>query len=302
MTRNVTRIENLIKELNKEDFCKVVNSSIRLRAANEDFGDIVSALRETIAEATISTPQATPEATPSGDGPNHDEATGVDGNSSIDPTSSPQGSQSKRKRSKRTEHDDYDTGEGRKKSRRHDETCTDGNINSNKPSKTLMIKPDPQQDLYNFWGLCRSLQNICRDQELVQPYQPWIQQLPKLFDNAEKHIHDDKCKLAQHTLEWRLLAIDVAGVYVEEKPLENERRCLWRAMGYKVHATRDTTLDLLTGRVFGDAVNMYKLSDKDPRRKRVENWLRVGCPLLTFTNHFGFIGLIAPGMRISQNA
>jgi hypothetical protein len=298
MSRNVTRIENLIKKLNKADFCKVMNSSIRLRAAHEaDIGDIVSSLRETIAEATISTP----ETAPSGDGdPNHHEATGVDGDSSIDPTSCPHGSLSKRKRSKRTEPCDCDCGEGRRKRRRHDATCADGN--SNKLSKTLIIKPDPQQDLYNFWGLCRSLQNICRDEELVQPHQPWVEQLPKLFDNAERHIRDDKCKLAQHTLEWRLLAIDVARVYVEEKHNENERRSTWRAMGYKVHATRDTTLDLLTGRVFGDVVNMYKLSDKDPRRKRVENWLRVGCPLLTFTHHFGLIGLIAPGMRISQNA
>ncbi|PQK09841.1 hypothetical protein BB8028_0002g01650 [Beauveria bassiana] len=31
---------------------------------------------------------------------------------------------------------------------------------------------------------------------------------------------------------------------------------------------------------------MYKLSDKDPRRKRVESWLRTGCPLLAFTNHW----------------
>ncbi len=302
MTRSVTRIENLIKKLNKADFCKVVNSSIRLRAANEaDIGDILSSLRETIAEATISTPDVTPATTPSGDGdPNHDEATGVDGDSSIDPTSSPQGSHSKRKRSKRTESDDCGCSEGGGKRRRLDATCDDGN--SNRLSKTMMIKPDPQQDLYHFWGLCRSLENIRRDEELVQSHQPWVEQLPKLFDNAEKHIHDDKCKLAQHTLEWRLLAIDAARVYVVEKLHENERRSTWRAMGYKIHATRDTTLDLLTGRVFGDAVDMYKLSDKDPRRKRVENWLRVGCPLLTFTNHFGLIGLIAPGMRIPQNA
>ncbi|KAF1738522.1 hypothetical protein CRV24_000448 [Beauveria bassiana] len=311
MARHVTRIENLIKKLNKADFCRVFDSSIRSRLANNtDTTDIVVSLQKTIAEVSVSTPAPTPAPTPAADSEqDHDEKTGVQRISSTKLGGSPQDSQPSRKRSEGAGHfvsdeeaNDDDSGccQGRRKRRKHDATCrkhdetcrkhdatcTDGN--SVKLSKASMIKPDPQQDLYNLWGLCKSLRQSRRVEELINSELSWTEQLPKLFGNAEKHIHDAKSRLAHSTLEWRLLAVDVANLYVQERPHEDERRSAWRAMGYKVHGTRDTTLDLLTGQIFGADVNMYKLRDKDPRRKRVEAWLRIGCPLLTFTNHFGF--------------
>ncbi|EJP61090.1 uncharacterized protein BBA_09957 [Beauveria bassiana ARSEF 2860] len=278
MARNVTRIENLIKKLNKADFCKVFDSSIRSRLANNaDTTDIVVSLQETIAEVSVSTPAATPAASPAADSEqDHDEITGVQRISSTKLGGAPQGSQPNRKRFEGAGHsvsdeeangDDSGCCQGRRKRRKHDATCTDGN--SVKLSKANMIKPDPQQDLYNLWGLCKSLRQSRRVEELINSELSWTEQLPKLFDNAEKHIHDAKSRLAHSTLEWRLLAVDVANLYVQERPHEDERRSAWRAMGYKVHGTRDTTLDLLTGRIFGADVDMC---------------------------------LIAPGMRISQNA
>ncbi|KAJ2982468.1 hypothetical protein NQ176_g1363 [Zarea fungicola] len=295
MTGKVTRIEKLIKNLNKADFCKVVNSAIRSRAANEtDIADIISSLQETIAEAKIITPAATPSADGDRD---HEQETAVCGDGSIEPPSPPKSSPPTRKRCEQADPEDCAPSQGHGKRRRYNVASVSGRL-----THAIMFKPDLQQDLCNLWGLCKSLRSIPREPDQCQSHVSWIEQLPKLFDNAKRRSDDAKCKVTQHMLEWRVLAIDVAKIYVEERLHEEERRFAWRAMGHKVHATRDTALDLLTGKVFGDAVNMYKLSDKDPRRKRVENWLRIGCPLLTFVNHFGFIGLIAPGMRISQTA
>ncbi|KAF1739601.1 hypothetical protein CRV24_001537 [Beauveria bassiana] len=305
MAKNVTRIENLIKKLNKNDFCKVFSSSIRSRLANEtESTDIVVSLRETIAEASISTPAPTPEPTLAANGDqDYDKTSGASRSSSGEPCISPQESGANGKRTEQAipavsdegNLDDYGQCHGDRKRRK---TCT--HSSSGLVTKSNMIKPDLGEDLYNFWALCKSLRNRTREQELIQPHLPWVEQLPKLFDNAEKRCRDAKSRLAFNTLEWRLLAIDVANIYVQEKSHEDNRRSTWRAMGYKIHGARDTTLDLLTARIFGADVNMYKLSDKDPRRKRVESWLRIGCPLLTFTKHFGFAGLIAPGMRIKQ--
>lgn len=305
MARNVARVENLIKKLNKADFCKVLSSSIRSRLANEtESMDIVLSLRETIAEASISTPAPTPASAANSDQDN-DKTTGEHHISSSEPGDFPQDNEPNCKRSEQADSavneanfDDSGYCQETRKRRKHDTTYTPGN--SGLVPRANMIKPDPGEDLYNFWALCKSLRNSSREQELFQLKLPWVEQLPKLFDNTEKRCRDAKGQLALNTLEWRLLAIDVARIYMQEKSDENELRSAWRAMGHKVHGGRDITLDLLTGRIYGADVNMYKLSDKDPRRKRVESWLRTGCPLLAFTNHFGFAGLIAPGMRIRQ--
>ncbi|ATY58375.1 hypothetical protein A9K55_003631 [Cordyceps militaris] len=306
MARNVARVENLIKKLNKADFCKVLSSSIRFRLANEtESTDIVVSLRETIAEASISTPAPTSASAANSDQDN-DKAIGEHHVSSSEPGISSQDNEPNCKRSEQTDSavneeanfDDSGHCQGTRKRRKHDTTCTRGN--SGLVPRSSMIKPDPGEDLYNFWALCKSLRHSSREQELVQLQLPWVEQLPKLFDNTERRRRDAKSQLALNTLQWRLLAIDVARIYMQEKSHEDELRSAWRAMGHKVHGARDITLDLLTGRIYGADVNMYKLSDKDPRRKRVESWLRTGCPLLAFTNHFGFAGLIAPGMRIGQ--
>ncbi|KZZ99246.1 hypothetical protein BBO_09504 [Beauveria brongniartii RCEF 3172] len=95
MARHVTRIENLIKKLNKADFCRVFDSSIRSRLANNtDTTDIVVSLQETIAEVSVSTPAPTPAPTPAADSEqDHDEKTGVQRISSTKLGGSPQDSQ-----------------------------------------------------------------------------------------------------------------------------------------------------------------------------------------------------------------
>lgn len=136
----------------------------------------------------------------------------------------------------------------------------------------------------------------------TQLQRPWAEQLPMLLQTTQKKIEDAQCKAALHTLEWRLLVIEIAAMYVEEKSREEERKRKMLAMGKKVTHHRDVTLDWLTGQLYGDTVNIYKLGSKDWRRKKVEHWLRVGCPLFAFTEHCGFACLIAPGMRISEAA
>ncbi|KAM3536896.1 hypothetical protein ARSEF1564_010181 [Beauveria bassiana] len=116
------------------------------------------ARNETIAEVGVSTPAATPAASPAADSEqDHDEITGVQRISSTKLGGSPQGSQPNRKRFKGAGHsasdeeangDDSGCCQGRRKRRKHDATCTDGN--SVKLSKANIIKPDPQQDLYNL--------------------------------------------------------------------------------------------------------------------------------------------------------
>lgn len=253
MARNVTRIENLIKKLKKAEFCKVFSFTIRSRLANEP--------ESTIAEASISTTALTPVRTPApipaaNSDQDHGKTSEVHRASSGEPDLSPQDCEPSRKRSEQADpvasdeanFDDCCCCQGHRKRRKHDSTLTRGNSGL---VKANMIKPDPGEDLYNFWALCKAPRNSGREQELIQPRFPWAEQLPRLFDNAEKRCLDANSKSALNTLEWRLLAIDVAKMYVVETPNEDVRWTSWRAMGHKVHGARDTTLDLLTGRIFG---------------------------------------------------
>lgn len=64
MARNITHIENLIKKLNKEEFYKLLSSSIHSQLANKTKStDIIVSLQETIIEASVSIPTLTPEPT-----------------------------------------------------------------------------------------------------------------------------------------------------------------------------------------------------------------------------------------------
>ena len=169
-------------------------------------------------------------------------------------------------------------------------------------TKVQMIYLKPLQDLYNFWSLCMILRGRTRPLHETQFQRPWAEQLPMLIQTTQRKMEDAQCKVALHMLEWRLLVMEIAAMYVNEKSHEEERKRKMVAMGQKVIHHRDVTLDWLTGQLYGDAVNIYKLSAKDWRRKKVEHWLRIGCPLFAFTNHCGFARLIAPGMRIPQVA
>lgn len=167
--------------------------------------------------------------------------------------------------------------------------------------QSFQVKHAPLEDLLNLWSLCLSLRGCSRPQSAVMFHQRRKEQLPVLIESAESRIRDGLYRAARHTIEWRLLVMEVAELYMEEKEHEGERRSALVARGQRVHKTRDVTLDWLTERLFGAPVGGVSMSAQDTKRKKVENWLRVGCPLLTFKNHCGFASLIAPGMRIPQN-
>ena len=163
--------------------------------------------------------------------------------------------------------------------------------------------PRPVEDMKNLWSLCKTLRGQKRPQIRVQSELNRAQQLPTLVANVESSLRDDEANKALHTLEWRCLAIGMATMYADMKPNHDEIRKAWTvATGKRPDVKRDVTLDWLTGQLFSSVTNIYKLSTKDWRRKKVEHWLRVACPVFSFKNKCGFAALIAPGMRISDSA
>lgn len=191
------------------------------------------------------------------------------------------------------EDSDRSHGRGKRSKRSH--------IDELKKHQRILSKP--LEDVKNLWGLCMSLRGYKRPQHHIQSQQSRPEQLASLIDNADCRIRDDKANEARHVLEWRCLAMEIAIMYTNMKPKVHDIRKSWTvATGKKPDSKRDLVIDWLTGQLFSSVENIYKLGSVDWRRKKVEYWLRVGCPVLAFRNHCGFAALIAPGMRISQAA
>lgn len=162
------------------------------------------------------------------------------------------------------------------------------------------ILPDPVKDLENIWSLCLCLRGSSRTLQTVGT-NSGAKRLPTLIKNHKKMMKNADASKALHTLHWRLLLIEIADMYLTKLPFEKELiKSHMMRTGKKPHGSRNVVVDWLTGQLFDD-VDIHKLTDNDSDKTQVEYWLRLGLPLFRLTQHCGFMVLIAPGMRLSQN-
>ncbi|KAM3454896.1 hypothetical protein MY3296_002678 [Beauveria thailandica] len=135
-------------------------------------------------------------------------------------------------------------------------------------AQPIQVKHQPMEDLLNLWGLCMSLRGCPVPRSAVIAHQWRKERLPALIENAERRIRDGLYHAARHTLEWRLLVMEVAELYMEEKKHASERRSGLVAAGHRVHKSRDVTLDWLTERLFGASRGGVSLSAQDTKGER----------------------------------
>ncbi|OAQ58996.1 hypothetical protein VFPPC_11491 [Pochonia chlamydosporia 170] len=261
-----------LNKLSTAEFCKLLEPCIRLRIENgEDISHLLRAVTRTKPVPVLATPVATPTANVEDDN---------DGTANLDDHSTIGVKDPRRKRSKR---------------RRVEEPSDDGLTDT---QRRITVKP--REDLKNFWSLCMTLRGRLRPKNSTPSELPRVRQLPELIENAQEDLKRDGAYKKLHSLKWRCLLMEVATMYANKQPDENEIRRIWTLSSpKKSHAGRDVTIDWLTGQLY-NLENFYTLDAKDWRRQKVEYWLRIGCPALTLVNHCGFAALVAPGMRISQ--
>lgn len=144
---------------------------------------------------------------------------------------------------------------------------------------------------------------------LAVPSQLGLGHLGSSIKRCENSMRCAKDEAAVHNLYLRFLSIELAVAYRnhqtkgEGTDVRNPRRTklrkprLNRAQRLRV-SKRDASLDWLTAQLF-DGVDPTELHSSDPRRERVEYWVRIGQPLLPLCARSRAF-LIVPGMRISQ--
>lgn len=245
---------------------------VKLRIDNgEDISDLFHAGKGTISVPALATPVATPAANVEDNN---------DGTANLDDgltTVAVKDAHRKRKR-KRVEGTEEQPSDD------------DGLANA----RRITVKPT--DDLINFWNLCMALRGSSHQEPIEEDSR--ARQLPKLIKKAQKALEHDNAIKGLHTIKLRCLLIELATMYVNLDAKKHELRKSFQQAGNKLHGNRGVVLDYLVGQLY-DSVPMFSLLEpKDPRRKKVEDWLRIACPLLSITNYCGFVALIAPCMRI----